>query len=385
MVVKSSSKGSNVDGRTPVRRRSKRHTPRRVRLTEYPLLLVVLAAFGLWILFQILQQAVWVLMLVLLSSILATAMMPGVRLVRRPSLPRLGWRLPKALAVLAIYALVAAGLGLMAYTLGTILVTEARGFAETLPEIMEDVLTRISQLEQELGLPGLIPSPGELGAQMQALAGQAAQALRWTGIVLEGAIEFGFRLFIVLALALFMVIEAERISTFWVSFFPVSQRDRVAELTASLGDKIGYWILGRLAVAVITGIMAGVAAALLGLPYPLLIGVVTGVLDFAPVVGPTLMVFPVFLLGLAQSGFIAILGVLVFLAIAEIDGSVLSPMIEGRAVRLSPVLILIAVPFGLAVYGIIGAVVAVPVSVALQLITLQVILPWLHKRQEAAE
>jgi predicted PurR-regulated permease PerM len=327
----------------------------------------------------------WVLMLVLLSSILASAMMPGVRLMRRPRLPRLGWRLPKAIAVLIIYVLIAAGLGLMIFVLGSILVAEARGFAETLPGLMEGLLERIAQLEQELGLPGLIPSTEEIGSQLQALAGQAAGALRWTGIVLEGVIDFGFRLFIVLALALFMVIEAERIASFWVTLFPTSQRERVAELTSSLGDKVGYWILGRVAVATITGVMAGVAAALLGLPYPLLIGVVTGVLDFAPVVGPTLMVFPVFLLGLAQSEFIAILGVLIFYGIAEIDGSVLSPLIEGRAVRLSPVLILIAVPFGLAVYGIIGAVVAVPVSVALQLITLQVILPWLRERQQTAE
>jgi predicted PurR-regulated permease PerM len=269
--------------------------------------------------------------------------------------------------------------------LGSILVTEARGFADTLPTILGDLLISLAEVEQELGLPGLIPSPEDLAAQAQALAGQAAQALRWTGVVLENTIEIGFRLFLVLALALFMVIEAERISFFWIGLFPPSQRPRVAELTASLGDKIGYWILGRLAVAILTGIMAGIAAALLGLPYPVLIGVVTGVLDFAPVIGPTLMVFPVFLLGLAQSELIAILGVLIFLAIAEIDGSVLSPMIEGRAVRLSPVLILIAVPFGLAVYGIVGAVVAVPVSVALQLITLEVILPWLRKRHEAAE
>jgi predicted PurR-regulated permease PerM len=373
------------DGKVRVRRRGGRPPARRVRLTEYPLLLAVLAAFGLWILLQILEQALWVLMLVLLSSILATAMMPGVRLMRRPRLPRLNWRLPRAIAVLVIYALIALGLGLMAYVLGSILVTEARGFADTLPTILGDLLISLAEVEQELGLPGLIPSPEDLAAQAQALAGQAAQALRWTGVVLENTIEIGFRLFLVLALALFMVIEAERISFFWIGLFPPSQRPRVAELTASLGDKIGYWILGRLAVAILTGIMAGIAAALLGLPYPVLIGVVTGVLDFAPVIGPTLMVFPVFLLGLAQSELIAILGVLIFLAIAEIDGSVLSPMIEGRAVRLSPVLILIAVPFGLAVYGIVGAVVAVPVSVALQLITLEVILPWLRKRHEAAE
>lgn len=358
---------------------------KKVRLALYPLVLAVAAGFGLWLAFQILERVLWVLVLVLLALILAAALMPGVRFLRRARLPPSGWRLPKPLAVLVIYLAIAFVFSTLGYLVVKTVVLELLGLFEVLPSLAEDLAERAQAIASAAGLGLLLPSPEDIAGQVQALTASYASALSLAGVFVQALVEFIVRLFIVLTLALFLIAESERILDFWVQLFPSSQQARVRELTTSVGDKVGHWLLGQMAVATITGTLAGLAAALLGLPYPFLIGVVTAVLDLAPIVGPTLMVFPAFLLGLSQSLFIAIAALIVFYGIAELDGNVLSPLITGRAVSLSPTLIIIAIPMGLALYGAIGALIAVPVVAAVQVFVTEIVLPWLKERQREGE
>lgn len=356
-----------------------------VRFGIRPLVLILIVGFGLWILLQLVQRALWVLVLVVLAIILAAALMPIVQVIRRARLPPGGWRVPKALAVIIVYATLAVLLVAITYFVGAVLLSELVAFISSLPQIAAQFAETLIEFERRTGVPVVTPAPEAIAGQLQELSTRALEALLFAVTVAEGIIWFFFQLFIVLALALFLIVESERIVAFWVDLFPRPQREKVHALTLNIGSKVGYWILGQIAVATITGVLAGIGAALLGLPYPALLGLVTAILDLAPVLGPTLMVFPGFLLGLSQSILVALAAVVFFYALAEFDGSVLSPLITGRAVEISPTLIIIAVPIGLALYGAIGALIAIPTTAALQIVTHEVILPWLHEQQEVAE
>lgn len=358
----------------------------RVWLAKSPLISAVAAGFGFWVLLRLLERVLWVLVLVLLALILAAAMMPIIHAIRRFQIPPFGWRVPRAVAVLLIYLTLALLIGLMGYAIGDMLVSELVRLSVSLPLFAADLVQWLDDLERTNVIPpALVPSIEDIVAQVQLLAAQAADAVRLAGRFVEGIIGFGFRFFIVLTLALFMVVEAERILGFWVSLFPPDKRARARELTTRIGDRMSRWVLGQITVATIAGVMAGIAAAILGLPYPVLFGVVTAILDLAPVVGVALMMIPAFLFGLSQSLTIAIVAALVFYIISQIDANLLSPLITGRVVHLSPTLVIVAIPLGLALYGAVGAVVAIPVVVALQILTYELFLPWLRRQQGVEE
>jgi predicted PurR-regulated permease PerM len=351
-----------------------------VRLAEQPLLLAVLAAFGLWVAARILERALWVLVLILVSAILAAAIAPLVDLLRRPTLPPNGWRLPKAVGVMLVYLAAAAVVGLMGYFLGGVFVSELQRFLEMLPSLVDHLAERYTALEDVPGIePGFLPTSEDLAAQAQGLAAGLLGLLQ--GLV-AGLVDGVFRLFIVLILTLFLIVESDRIFAFWLDLFPPRHRAKVRDVTGQIGYKVGWWLLGQVAVASIAGTLAGLAAWLLGLPYPLLIGVTTAILDLAPVLGTALMTIPAFILGLLQSPLMAVVAGLVFYGLSQLDGNVLSPLITGRAVKLSPTLVIIATPFGLALYGPLGALIAIPVTAALQVVASEVLLPWLRARQE---
>jgi predicted PurR-regulated permease PerM len=359
-------------------------TLQEVRLVISPLVMTIVIAFGLWILFLVLAQALWVLILVVLAMILAAALGPPVRFMRRLRLPPRGWRIPKALAVIIIYLVIVLAIGAMFILVGAQLFNELTTFLGTLPDQAAFLADQLQELEDELGIPGLVPSTEQIRAQVQEMAAQALQAVQVAAVAVAALVEFVFRLVIVLMLALFMVIESNRILAFWLSLFPRSQRGKVRDVTTNVGDKVGRWAIGQLTVASLAGILAGVGAAIIGLPYPVLIGVAAFFLDLAPVVGPLLLVIPGVLLGLTQSPLIAVIAAVYFVGMAEFLGNVASPLIVGRAVEMSPTIIIIAVPLGLALYGAIGALIAIPIATALQIIFQEVVHPWLKARNGEA-
>lgn len=354
---------------------------RNPRRLQRSLIVAVFVAFALWILLQLATLTLWVSVLVLLALILAAAIMPIVRVIRSVRLPPNGWRIPSALAVLIIYVSTAIVLSLAAYWVGRPLVVDLIEISSSLPQLAIELTAYLDALALTFGITGILPSPMDIASQIQGLTSRAVDALALVTRAAGGIISFLFQLFIVLTLALFLVAESERIFTFWIGLFPPSQRDKVEDVTRRIGQQVGYWLLGQVIVATIVGTLAGLASALVGIPYAVLIGLVTAVLSIAPVLGPGLMVIPVFLLGLSKSLIVALLGVGIFYGLSQLEGNVLSPLITGRAVRVSPLLIIISLAYGLALYGAVGALIAVPVTASLQIIFHEVFLPWLRARQ----
>lgn len=352
----------------------------KVWLAAAPLALVVVIGFGLWILVQLLQPIIWVLVLALLSLILAAAMLPIVDAMRKPQLPPGGWRIPKGIAVVIVYLIGGALLALAVYVVGGLLIAELISVSSVLPRTASGFVNCLDTLGAAVGLPPfLLPSTSSLVAEARGIASAVLGASRQ---VAAGLAQFVIHLFIVLTLALFLVIESQSLLGFWVNLFPSSQRDEVRRLTVRMGAQIGHWVLGQLAVSTIVGTLGWLAAVVLGLPFPVLIGAIMAVVELAPMLGPLIMVIPAFLLGLLQSPLMAVAAGLAYFAIAQLDGNVLSPLITGRAVRLSPVVIIVAIPIGASWYGAIGALIAVPVAAALRVFTCEVLLPWLHCREE---
>lgn len=351
----------------------------KVRLAETPLVQAVLVGFGLWILLRLIDQAAGVLVLFIIALILAAAISPIVRAIHEPRLPPKGWQIPNGIAVLVVFLLVAAIVLLAGYVVGGLLVGELIALANLLPPAAISLADQVNNLAHSAHVPtSILPSPGQIGQQTQVIA---TQTFSFAQAFVTGIVQMIIKLVVVLTLAAFLVIESDELMRFWIHLFPPRHQAKARSITARIGSDMGSWVLGQLAMSTVAGVLAGVAAWLLGVPFPVLVGALSGIFQLIPIFSTMTMTIPVFFLGLSQSLGHALIDTAVFFVLAQIDGAVLWPMITGRAVRLSPVVVAVAIPLGAALYGPVGAIISVPLAVAVRVVVDEVALPWLHRQE----
>src|SRR6202043_541984 len=125
----------------------------------------------------------------------------------------------------------------------------------------------------------------------------------------------------------------------------------------------------------------GLASWILGLPSPILLGVFAGLVAVIPVVGAFLGVVPPTLIAFTISPIFPVIVLVVMLVIQLVDANTVVPLVMNRAVQLPALAVVLALLIGGALAGVIGALLAVPVAAALQVIVLRVMVPWVHHVQ----
>lgn len=150
-----------------------------------------------------------------------------------------------------------------------------------------------------------------------------------------------------------------------VILFPPERRDALREAADATGGALKKWLLGQLTDMVVVGVLTGIGLALIGLPSPLALGLIAGLLAFVPIVGSIAGAIPALLVA-AQGGWeLMAWTLLVYVVVQQIEGNLIYPFIQKRAVKLPPVLTLFGIlGFG-TLFGFIGVFVATPMMVVL--------------------
>ncbi len=182
--------------------------------------------------------------------------------------------------------------------------------------------------------------------------------------VLSGAylvIEIATVVLLTLFLLFFFLKDGERLWEWVVRLFPEERRRDVHEIGARGWDTLGGYLRGTAAVALVDAVFIGVALLLIGVPLVLPLAVLTFLGGFFPLVGAFIAGALAALVALVSEGVLAaVLVVGATLLVQQLEGNLLQPFIVGRAVRLHPVAILLAVTAGALIWGILGAFLAVP-------------------------
>jgi predicted PurR-regulated permease PerM len=132
---------------------------------------------------------------------------------------------------------------------------------------------------------------------------------------------------------------------------------------------------------VVVGVLTGVATTLIGLPSPVLLGIFAGLTAAIPLVGPFLGIVPPFLLGLTLGPGHAVAVVVILLVVQLLDANLVVPMVMNRVVSLPALAVVMSLLIGGALEGLLGALLAVPVASALQVLLLRVVVPYIHHTQ----
>lgn len=165
---------------------------------------------------------------------------------------------------------------------------------------------------------------------------------------------------LIIVIAIYIAAEPKLYTEGFIRLFPKNRRKRMVEIMDEISITIQWWLVGQICSMIVLGTVTTVGLWLLGMPYPLLLGLFTAVMTFIPNLGPIIAAIPTLLLALTESVELAIYVAIFYIIVQCIEGYFITPMIHRRAISVPPVLI-ITVQFILYyLIGFIGVVVAMP-------------------------
>ena len=343
----------------------------RVVLFRPRTILSVLGVALLFVLTLALVYLAWrVITWVLIAAFLAAALNPAVEFLERRGLRR-------GFAAAAVFLAALGAIAVLATLLVPPLVEQVRKFADALPDIVADITAGrgpLGFLEEDYGIVERIRASleeqgagGVLGATEPALA--VAQGLL-TAVV--GAVTIAF-------LTLFMLLEGPQLAQRLLGLLPPRTRERWERVGREIYRTVGGYVTGNLAISLIAGIVTTIVLFVLGSDYAVALGLVVALLDLIPLAGATIAAVIVSTVVFVELGWVkGVIAVVFFLVYQQLENHVLQPVIYGRTVQLSPLIVLVAVLVGAELAGVLGALAAIPLAGALQAIGREVLVRKSH-------
>lgn len=178
-------------------------------------------------------------------------------------------------------------------------------------------------------------------------------------------------LLVVVVAGIYLAIDPATYVKGALKLVPRMGRERIHRAMNLSATALQRWLLGQLCSMAFVGVLTTGGLYLIGMPSPLALGFLAGLAEFVPLVGPIAASIPAILLALTQDGNTVIWVILLYLAIQQIDGNIILPLIQKRAVKLPPALMLFAILVAGALFGVIGVVLAVPMTVLLYVLVKQ--------------
>ncbi|MEU4422613.1 AI-2E family transporter [Actinoplanes sp. NPDC024001] len=313
------------------------------------------------------RNAASILVLIFIALFLAIGLNPAVSRLRR-------WGLPRGIAVtivaLTVVALLAGGL----VALIPPLVTQTTELVNNAPEVIESLRRSetVNELVQRYDIANKVQSAINAGTVGNAVGGVLGGARLLFGTI--------FNILTVLVLTIYFMASFERIKETGYSLVPASRRARVRLLTDEILTKVGAYMVGALTIAILAGASTFGLALALGLAYPFALAVVVAIFDLIPQIGATLGAIIVSLVGLASSITDGIVCIVFFIVYQQVENYLIYPNVMRRSVKVSDVAALVAALVGVGLFGVIGALVAIPMVAAIQLIMREVMQPSMETR-----
>ncbi|MCC6603265.1 MAG: AI-2E family transporter [Anaerolineae bacterium] len=318
----------------------------------------VVLCFWLFIRFQ------EMVLLLLTALILSTAVRPGAVWLEKHGIA-------KPIGLLLIFSLVGLLLAVLIWATVPVLVEQSAALGQSVGEGYRLLYQNLEQSTNILVQRFLTLLPPNLDGPM-AGSGTALPELE---VPVTPETTQGEQIVIGVAQAIAVIIftfywtlEGEYVKNAFFMMLPLNKRASTRELIQKIEQTVGSYLLGQGMLCLIIGALAFVAYALIGLPHALLLAVFAGLLEAVPIVGPFLGAVPAFIIGLSISPVTGLWVVVASLVIQQLENSLLVPRVMDRTIGIRPLVSLLAlVAFG-SLYGILGALIALPLAGVIQLL-----------------
>jgi predicted PurR-regulated permease PerM len=343
-----------------------------VRFSVRSVLVVLGLVIGAWALLSILDVTRQVISWILVSIFLALALNPAVEWFMRHGIKKRGY------AAGLTYVLALAAIAAIGYAFIPTLVNQVNDFVQAVPGYVDDLTKgsgRLGFLQTKYHIVDRIRDAINSGGASKVL-GLTGTALAITksvvGIVI-GTITIAF-------LTFFMLLEGPAWMDRFYGLLPERSRSRWRAVGHDIYRTVGGYVTGNLLISLIAGTLTTAVLLALGVPYAVALGVIVAILDLIPLAGATIAAVVIGTVAFLHTVTAGIVIIVFFVVYQQIENHFLQPVIYGRTVQLSPLVVLISVLIGAKLAGILGALGAIPVAGAIQVL----LVDWhRHRRSHA--
>jgi len=333
---------------------------------------LVLLLVGLLALWVAARAARSVVEIIIVASFIALILNPFVSLLGRRGIPR-GLAIPLTYITLVI---VLAGIG---FLLAQPISSQIDAFQRNVPTLVKEANKRLGDLQTFFNHHGIhiqLEKQGQTALQTlqsKVLKGSSS-LLSFTTSILKSAANAALSLVLIFVMSVYLLIYARQIGVLVRRSLPPNNGTPDDDYPLRVQRAVAGYVRGQLLFSLVMGSTAGVALLLFGLlgifpdgrTYAFAFGTFYGVMELVPFIGPVLGAIPPVAVALFQNPVTALWVVLMFIVIQQLEGHVVAPQIFSHALRINPLLVIIALLFGDSIYGIVGALMALPVAAVLR-------------------
>jgi predicted PurR-regulated permease PerM len=333
---------------------------------------LVLLLVGLLALWAIVRAAGPVLLVFLIAGVIALILNPLVKLLERR-------RLPHGVAVFTVYIGLLAALVGVGAVLANPVSNQVQNFQDDVPQLVDDATQSLDDLQRWLDDKGIdirVKDQGETALdtlERKVLRG-SGDVVSFSRDVLQRLVEASFALILILVISIYMLVYAGSIGNVVRSIMPRGAGTPDDDFPLRVQRAVYHYVRGQLLFSLIMGATAALALWIFGVlgifpdgqRYALFFGAFFGLMELIPYIGPVLGALPPILVALFDNPISAIWVALLFLGIQQLEGHVVAPQVFGHSLRINPLLIIFALLFGGELYGVIGALVSLPVAAILR-------------------
>ncbi|MEN9558650.1 MAG: hypothetical protein RL141_1019 [Candidatus Parcubacteria bacterium] len=312
-----------------------------------------------------------IIALVFTALILAALMNPFVQWTNR-------FKIPKGLAVIFFYILFFGGIIATLVLILPQMIEQLGKLGSTLGrsvQVLAEGVAWLRQITDQYGLSeNLQTAVSSLQTRLEGFVG---------GLFSTVTNVFGglAALIVVMVMAFYMVVQKAEALQWFKNLLPDRHQQLATRLLTQVQAKFGSWLLGQLALSVIVGVLYYLGLRVLGVQGALVLAVLGGFTEFIPYLGPILGGIPAVLAASAQSPMLGLLTFILFVLVQQVENHVLVPKVMERAVGINPVISIVALLVGGKLFGVAGAIFAIPVATACSVVLME----WWRFLQESTD
>jgi predicted PurR-regulated permease PerM len=339
--------------------------PRWIQLGTLPV-----ALLGVW---ALARAAGVVLLIFVIAAVIALMLNPLVKFLHRRS------RLPRGPAVAVVYVgfflVLAGGVALLINPVAT----QVKRLQRDVPNLVASANKSLGEFQRTLDKQGIqvkIQEQGKTALQtlQQQVLKRSSAIVSFSQDVLQRVVEAAFGIILVLVISIYMLLYADRIGALVRSVMPPSDGSEEDDFAIGTQRAVLGYVRAQLLFSLLMGISAGVSLWVFGVVgifpdgqrYAVFFGVFYGFMELIPYVGPILGGIPPVLVALFSDPVSAVWVVLLLVALQQFEGHVVAPQVFGHSLRINPLIVIFALLLGAQLYGILGALVSLPVAAVIR-------------------
>jgi predicted PurR-regulated permease PerM len=323
--------------------------PRKIEISHRTIIFTVIFLLLLWLLYFLRG----VLVILFFGLIFMAALNPLVDRWEK-------WKLPRALSIVLIYLLIFTAIGFAIWGI--------------IPPLVEQTQKLFSRF------PSYLESLSWMGVDRETVYSQLNQLTEKVGVISGGVIRtfVGFfqnmiNIVVLMVISFYLLLERKNLNKYLVRFFGNNAEEAGARVMDKIEKRLGGWVRAEFLLMIVIGLLTFIGLSLLGIDYALPLAIFAGFLEIIPSIGPFISAIPAVLVGLLISPLMGLAVAALYFLIQQIENNFIVPQLMAKECGINPLITILALISGFKLGGVVGAILAVPVILLIEIILTEVL------------